>query len=148
MYVLVVKDEKELIKIANEKGLKTIRVDCADEFDDMINMNKAISIYEILTTLGLKSHLSGFKYLKYILESNIDCYKPVTKFIYPLVAKEFNTTSSRVERAIRHVIETAWYEDDTYELYLKIFGHFDETPTNQQFIRGLDLYLKEHNPLS
>lgn len=148
MYVLVVKDEKELNEIAKEKGLTLLHLDSSNELNSMFKAQEKSSIYDILISLGIKSNLSGFKYLKYILENNIDCSSSVTTHVYPTVAKEFNTTWSRVERGIRHSIERAVCNDVTYNLYLKIFGEFKGKPSNQQFLTGITEYLKEHKTIS
>lgn len=143
MYTLVVKDEKELIKLVKEKGLAFYRLDSEDQINSIMSISPKRSIHEVLTSLGLRTHLDGFRYIKYILANNIDCYESITKVVYPLVAKDFNTTPSKVERAIRHSIESAIYDNDIKKLFSKIVGHFDINPTNQQFLTGLSEYLKE-----
>lgn len=151
MYAIVVNDEKELLKFANEKGFKVYKLedDCAEttsvtaESHEVNNdkVNK-VSINEFLLSLGLKPHIKGFKYLKYIFENGLSCDGGVTKILYPHVASKFNSTPSRVERAIRHAIESALDNYSTTELYIKLFGNFDNKPTNCQFIEGCCLYLE------
>ena len=81
----------------------------------------------------------------------MDMINAVTKALYPQVAKKFNTTASRVERAIRHAIEVAWDRGDL-EVLQKYFGYtvsnIKGKPTNSEFIAlisdRLQLQLKEY----
>ena len=72
-----------------------------------------------------------------IAVADMDVINAVTKVLYPEVAKKFNTTSSRVERAIRHAIEVAWDRGDL-EVLQKYFGYtvsnIKGKPTNSEFI--------------
>ena len=65
----------------------------------------------------------------------------MTKFLYPNVAKEFKTTSSRVERSIRHAIEIA-LDKGTINTHPEIFGIVTDKITNSQFVHSLKIYLK------
>ncbi|SDE51577.1 Sporulation initiation factor Spo0A C terminal, partial [Bhargavaea beijingensis] len=68
---------------------------------------------------------------------DVDLLGSVTKVLYPEIAEKFNTTPSRVERAIRHAIEVAWNRGN-YEVISKMFGytvhHMKSKPTNSEFI--------------
>jgi len=146
MYALVIKDEKELLELAREKGLKILSLE-KDNIVNFINVASTIenisSMTEFLCKLGIKTHLSGFRYLKYILENDFDfSHGSITTVLYPAVAKEFKSTPSKVERAIRHAIECVSYTPDIIEIYEKLFGTFKKTPTNRQFIAGCKLYLE------
>ncbi|MBS1310565.1 MAG: sporulation transcription factor Spo0A, partial [Ruminococcus sp.] len=89
--------------------------------------------------LGVPAHIKGYHYLRVAILLSIDnqeLLESVTKMLYPAVAKHFDTTSSRVERAIRHAIEIAWVGDlDTLNTF---FGYTVNTakgkPTNSEFI--------------
>ncbi len=90
--------------------------------------------------IGVPAHIKGYSYLRAaIIKAVVDpgIINAVTKELYPSVAKEFNTTSSRVERAIRHAIEVAWDRGDLDTLQ-KYFGytvsHRKGKPTNSEFI--------------
>lgn len=68
-------------------------------------------ITSILRELGIPAHIMGYRYLKDAIALSIndrDSVRAITKTIYPEVASHNHTTSSRVERAIRHAIEVAW----------------------------------------
>jgi len=86
------------------------------------------------------AHIKGYQYLReaIILTINdMDIINAVTKVLYPAVAKKFNTTPSRVERAIRHAIEVAWDRGDI-EVLQRFFGYtvsnIKGKPTNSEFI--------------
>lgn len=99
-----------------------------------------IIVTDIIHRLGVPAHIKGYHYLRTaILEAVInrnlmDC---VTKMLYPSVAQKYDTTSSRVERAIRHAIEIAWNRGNT-EVLNSFFGYTVDTyrgkPTNSEFI--------------
>lgn len=70
-----------------------------------------VEVTEILHQIGVPAHIKGYHYLRdsiIMAVENPEIINAVTKQLYPSVAKEYNTTSSRVERAIRHAIEVAW----------------------------------------
>ena len=151
MYVIVTENEQELLELIKEKKIKVLHID--DAAIDVKEAPKAApkntlysNVSEFLIALGIKPHIKGFHYLEYIFENDIDFSNGVTKVLYPEVAKAFNSTSSRVERAIRHAIETAMHDAQISEMYSKLFGYFDDKPTNQQFIIGCKVYLK-NNPI-
>ena len=97
-------------------------------------------VTEIIHEIGVPAHIKGYQYLReaIILTINdMDIINAVTKVLYPEVAKKFNTTPSRVERAIRHAIEVAWDRGDI-EVLEKFFGYtvsnIKGKPTNSEFI--------------
>ncbi len=99
-----------------------------------------LKVTEILHEIGVPAHIKGYHYLRDSIIMSIE--KPeiinaVTKQLYPSVAKKYETTSSRVERAIRHAIEVAWDRGDV-EILNSYFGytiHNDRgKPTNSEFI--------------
>ncbi len=94
----------------------------------------------IIHEIGVPAHIKGYQYLReaiLIAVEDMDVINAVTKVLYPDVAKRFGTTSSRVERAIRHAIEVAWDRGDL-ETLQKYFGYTVSTskgkPTNSEFI--------------
>ena len=107
---------------------------------DIYKNNLEKSITKILHELGVPSHIKGYQYIR---EGIITLYnKPeviggITKELYPDIAKKFDTTVSRVERAIRHAIEVSWNRGN-WDLMEDIFGHsvdIDKAkPTNSEFI--------------
>ena len=97
-------------------------------------------ITEILHTLGIPAHIKGFAYLRCAIGMTIadpDMINYVTKSLYPSVAKQFGTATSRVERAIRHAIEVAWDRGDV-DVLNRYFGYTISRqrgkPTNSEFI--------------
>ncbi len=99
-----------------------------------------IKVTEILHQIGVPAHIKGYHYLRNSIMTSIenpDIINAVTKQLYPSVAKEFKTTSSRVERAIRHAIEVAWDRGDV-DILNSYFGYTIHNgrgkPTNSEFI--------------
>ncbi len=94
----------------------------------------------IIHDVGVPAHIKGYQYLReaiLIAVADMDVINAVTKVLYPEVAKRYNTTASRVERAIRHAIEVAWDRGDL-ETLQKYFGYTVSNvkgkPTNSEFI--------------
>ncbi|MBE6990614.1 MAG: sporulation transcription factor Spo0A [Ruminococcaceae bacterium] len=94
----------------------------------------------IIHEIGVPAHIKGYQYLReaiLIAVSDMDVINAVTKVLYPEVARRFDTTASRVERAIRHAIEVAWDRGDL-ETLQKYFGYTVNSakgkPTNSEFI--------------
>ena len=99
-----------------------------------------IVISDIMHQIGVPAHIKGYQYLRYSIMLSIenpDMMGSVTKVLYPTVAKHFQTTPSRVERAIRHAIEVAWDRGDV-DVLSSYFGYTIQSsrgkPTNSEFI--------------
>ena len=97
-------------------------------------------VTSVIHEIGVPAHIKGYQYLReaiMIAVDDMDVINAVTKVLYPEVAKRFNTTASRVERAIRHAIEVAWDRGDL-ETLQKYFGYTVSNtkgkPTNSEFI--------------
>lgn len=97
-------------------------------------------VTKIIHQVGIPAHIKGYQYLRsaiIMVVKNNRIINEVTKTLYPTVAREFNTTSSRVERAIRHAIEVAWDRGDV-DVLNSFFGytvqHNKGKPTNSEFI--------------
>ena len=104
------------------------------------NCNMELEVTEILHQIGVPAHIKGYHYLRdsiIMSVENPDIINAVTKQLYPSVAKRFSTTSSRVERAIRHAIEVAWDRGDV-DVLNSYFGYTIHNgrgkPTNSEFI--------------
>lgn len=114
-----------------------------------------VEVTEILHQIGVPAHIKGYHYLRdsiIMAVENPEIINAVTKQLYPSVAKEYNTTSSRVERAIRHAIEVAWDRGDV-EVLNSYFGYTIHNtrgkPTNSEFIAMIsDKLALEIAPLS
>ena len=112
-----------------------------------------ISVTRLLHELGVPSHIKGYQYIRegiLLLYNNPDIIG-ITKELYPEIANKYDTSVSRVERAIRHAIEVSWNRGNL-DLMEEIFGHsvdYDKAkPTNSEFIVTLADKLKlEHSVL-
>ncbi len=90
--------------------------------------------------LGVPAHIKGYQYIRsaiLMVIEDMDLLNYITKQLYPTIAKKYGTTSSRVERAIRHSIEVAWNRGKP-EMLNEVFGYTIDTgkgkPTNSEFI--------------
>jgi len=99
-----------------------------------------VEVTNIMREIGVPAHIKGYQYLRdaiMMVVKDLDVINSVTKQLYPTIAKEYNTTPSRVERAIRHAIEVAWSRGqmDTID---QLFGYTVNLgkgkPTNSEFI--------------
>ena len=107
---------------------------------DLYKNSLEISITRMLHELGMPAHIKGYQYIRdgiIMIYNNPDIIGGITKELYPDVASKYNTTVSRVERAIRHAIEVSWNRGN-WDLMEEIFGHsvdIDKAkPTNSEFI--------------
>ena len=114
-----------------------------------------IMVSNMIKTIGVPAHIKGYQFLRdaimWVVE-DMELINAVTKELYPGIAKKHKTTSSRVERAIRHAIEVSWQRGDV-ETLNKLFGHTvkftKDKPTNSEFIAmiadRIRLQLKRQN---
>ncbi|WP_102027075.1 sporulation transcription factor Spo0A [Salirhabdus sp. Marseille-P4669] len=98
------------------------------------------SITNIIHEIGVPAHIKGYMYLRTAISmvyNDIELLGSITKVLYPDIAKKFNTTASRVERAIRHAIEVAWNRGNVDSIS-NLFGYTvnmsKAKPTNSEFI--------------
>ncbi len=108
--------------------------------DDDKTKDIEVVVSEIMHQIGVPAHIKGYVYLReaiIVSINNTEIMGSVTKLLYPYVAKKFKTTSSRVERAIRHAIEVAWDRGDV-DVLSSYFGYTIQSsrgkPTNSEFI--------------
>lgn len=111
-------------------------------------------VTRVIHQIGVPAHIKGYQYLRTAIMMTIDdsdIINSVTKILYPSVAKKYATTSSRVERAIRHAIEVAWDRGDI-ETLNSYFGYTIQNnrgkPTNSEFIAMIADNLRLQNKLS
>ncbi len=97
-------------------------------------------VTEMIHEIGVPAHIKGYQYLRdaiMLSVEDIEMLNSITKVLYPTIADKFQTTSSRVERAIRHAIEVAWSRG-RMETLDALFGYTINTgkgkPTNSEFI--------------
>ncbi len=116
-------------------------------------VNMEAMVTNVIHEIGVPAHIKGYQYLReaiMIAVEDMDVINAITKVLYPQVAKTFQTTPSRVERAIRHAIEVAWDRGDL-ETLQRFFGYTVSNtkgkPTNSEFIAliadRLQLQLKQ-----
>lgn len=106
----------------------------------IVKADLKISITKLLHELGMPSHIKGYEYIRegiIMLYNNPSIIGGITKELYPEIADKFNTSVSRVERAIRHAIEVSWNRGNL-DLMEEVFGHsvdYDKAkPTNSEFL--------------
>ena len=138
------KTARELIEELKQRGFTS------DEIFEAILGEKEIAeesleekVSRILHEIGMPAHINGYRYVRkaiILVLENPKMIEGVTKVLYPEIAKEFDTTPSRVERGIRHAIEVAWDRGDTKVLQ-RHFGYTIQAergkPTNSEFIAML-----------
>lgn len=127
------KDLEKRIKDISNKSVQNKNI-------DFTYSNLQLSITKVLHELGIPSHIKGYQYIREaigIIYERPEIIGGITKELYPELAVKFDTTVSRVERAIRHAIEVSWNRGNYY-LMEEIFGHsvdIDKAkPTNSEFI--------------
>ena len=123
--------ENKILEIFNDMSNKTI---------NLYHSNLQISITKMLHELGMPSHIKGYQYIREgisMIYNDPSLIGGITKELYPELASKFDTTVSRVERAIRHAIEVSWNRGN-WDYMEEIFGHsvdIDKAkPTNSEFI--------------
>lgn len=136
---------EKIVKIANITNLDSLlmsdnhkgsmAVDLSNLQDDL-----EVAVTEVILLIGIPAHVKGYQYIRCAIINCIETpnmLNSVTKILYPTVAKAYETSASRVERAIRHAIEIAWDRGDidTLNTY---FGYTINNqrgkPTNSEFI--------------
>lgn len=112
----------------------------SDFDDDSDQAHMEVVVTDIIHTIGIPAHIKGYHYLREAIMLSIndsEMLESVTKLLYPTIARKFDTSPSRVERAIRHAIETAWDRGDV-DVLTKMFGYTINggkgKPTNSEFI--------------
>ena len=117
-------------------------------------MDLETEITNIIHEVGVPAHIKGYMYLREAITmvvNDMELLSAVTKELYPSIAKKYNTTASRVERAIRHAIEVAWGRGQI-EAINRLFGytvHGDKgKPTNSEFIAIIADKLRLQNKVS
>ncbi len=148
------KDNKEVYRILNDLMNQDrefqimITVPCVEktEKEAVIEIPKNIvhdleqDVTNMIHDIGVPAHIKGYQYLREAIMMSVKdttMISAITKILYPTIAKEFQTTPSRVERAIRHAIEVAWSRGKM-ETLDTLFGYTINTgkgkPTNSEFI--------------
>ena len=142
-----------MLKPVNADILRKRSIELLNDFDDKkaqpfvtkkstFEFNKEIEekITDIFITVGIPAHIKGYQFLREAIKlamENPDIINSITKKLYPSIAERFDTSASKVERAIRHAIEVAWNRGKIENIN-SIFGltiyTSNEKPTNGEFI--------------
>lgn len=129
---------ERIIQISGYK--KSENVSLLGATSNKLQPDLEMMVTEIIHQIGVPAHIKGYHYLResiILAVTQPEIINSVTKQLYPTVAKKFSTTSSRVERAIRHAIEVAWDRGDV-DILNSYFGYTIHNsrgkPTNSEFI--------------
>lgn len=145
IFVYIYDDNKELdlhqaIQYVAKSKAKDIKLINSDDNNAISQAKLEVTVTDIIHEIGVPAHIKGYQYLRssiMMAVKDMDILNSITKQLYPTIAKEYGTTSSRVERAIRHAIEVAWGRGKT-DTIDALFGYFANTgkckPTNSEFI--------------
>ena len=142
--VIETRDIEELVKVLYSlKNGDVLRIEITKYNNNEVKVNEddlERRIFKFQTQLGIRSNIKGYNYIKTAITlayNDSTILESVTKRLYPDIAKIYNTTASRVERAIRHALETAWMNRNV-DVINDIFGYSvcadKAKPTNSEFI--------------
>ena len=140
--------EKRIISLSNVSNIDT------SKFTDFCNSNLQTTISKMLHELGIPSHIKGYLYIREgitRLYYDPDLIGAITKKLYPELAQKYDTTTSRVERAMRHAIEVGWTRSDwkmTDDLFGQSVDYDRAKPTNSEFLVTLADKLRLDNKVS
>jgi Response regulator containing CheY-like receiver, AAA-type ATPase, and DNA-binding domains len=139
-------------RIYTSRELRSPKRQAADSLTRKGDLETQVT--KVIHQIGVPAHIKGYQYLRTAIMMTIDdnnIINSVTKILYPSVAKKYQTTSSRVERAIRHAIEVAWDRGDI-ETLNSYFGYTIQNsrgkPTNSEFIAMIADNLRLSNKYS
>ena len=124
--------------------INAVRRITPEEFAELTESGRTADLETVVTDvihqIGIPAHIKGYHYLRKAIILSVndpEMLESITKLLYPTIAREFSTTPSRVERAIRHAIETAWDRGDV-DVLTSMFGYTINVnkgkPTNSEFI--------------
>lgn len=142
---------RQLKRKSNTKPNMTKSAVSKERKEERKKQDLEASITNIIHEIGVPAHIKGYMYLREAITMvyhDIDLLGSITKVLYPDIAKKFNTTASRVERAIRHAIEVAWSRGNIDSIST-LFGYTvnisKAKPTNSEFIAMVADHLRlEH----
>lgn len=124
----------------HEKNREIRKIGYCERNQEIKECNLEVDVTNIIHEIGVPAHIKGYQYLRDAISMSVEdmeMLNSITKVLYPTIAKKYQTTPSRVERAIRHAIEVAWSRGkmDTIDA---LFGYTVSVgkgkPTNSEFI--------------
>ena len=132
------------IKLIRDRSIKKVneprRTNAYEKYQELAERDLEADVTNIIHEIGVPAHIKGYQYLREAIMmsvNDIDMLNSITKILYPTIAKQYQTTPSRVERAIRHAIEVAWSRgkmDTIDELFGYTINNGKGKPTNSEFI--------------
>ena len=134
------KEFQIMITVPSAKGGNTARTAPEPQKQKVVVRDLEQDVTNMIHEIGVPAHIKGYQYLREAIMMSVEdpgMISSITKILYPTIAKRFQTTPSRVERAIRHAIEVAWSRG-RMETLDALFGYTIDTgkgkPTNSEFI--------------
>ncbi len=132
------------IKLIRDRNMKKSneprKASAYEKYQEPAARDLEVDVTSIIHEIGVPAHIKGYQYLREAIMmsvNDIDMLNSITKILYPTIAKRYQTTPSRVERAIRHAIEVAWSRgkmDTIDELFGYTINNGKGKPTNSEFI--------------
>ena len=134
------KEFQIMITVPSAKGGSVTKTSHELQKQELVIRDLEQDVTNMIHEIGVPAHIKGYQYLREAIMMSVEdpgMISSITKILYPTIAKRFQTTPSRVERAIRHAIEVAWSRG-RMETLDALFGYTIDTgkgkPTNSEFI--------------
>lgn len=134
------KEFQIMITVPSTRGDEAKNVINKEQKQETVVRDLEQDVTNMIHEIGVPAHIKGYQYLREAIMMSVEdssMISSITKILYPTIAKRFQTTPSRVERAIRHAIEVAWSRG-RMETLDSLFGYTIDTgkgkPTNSEFI--------------
>ena len=133
-------DRIKRIKNRSVPGMEKRKINAYEKAEPVSERSLEADVTEIIHEIGVPAHIKGYLYLRDAIVMSVndmEMLNSITKILYPTIAKKYQTTSSRVERAIRHAIEVAWSRgkmDTIDEMFGYTIHNGKGKPTNSEFI--------------
>lgn len=127
---------RQIAGVSVSESVRNVRIPVLPTRGKNLDQNITSIIHEI----GVPAHIKGYLYLREAITmvyNDVELLGSITKILYPAIAKKYNTTASRVERAIRHAIEVAWSRgnmDSIGQMFGYTVSNSKAKPTNSEFI--------------
>lgn len=137
---MIINRIKHVKRNMDNKNCEIRKVNAYEKAEDYKERNLESDVTEIIHEIGVPAHIKGYQYLRDAIVMSVadmDMLNSITKILYPTIAKKYQTTPSRVERAIRHAIEVAWSRgkmDTIDEMFGYTIHNGKGKPTNSEFI--------------
>lgn len=137
---MIINRIKHVKRSMDMKSCEIRKVNAYEKAEEYKERNLETDVTEIIHEIGVPAHIKGYQYLRDAIVMSVadmDMLNSITKILYPTIAKKYQTTPSRVERAIRHAIEVAWSRgkmDTIDEMFGYTIHNGKGKPTNSEFI--------------